>query len=769
MGDMKMFDKNEYDQLAHGEERYKYLKKLIAEEDAAHNYSEAFDLRYKYISESVMHDDLFKGIIMFPEFMAYYDAHSDVCDQHSLMWAFKWILEDVVDFYQVSREKIEEYFEEFRRRCEEYGISLRTYYMKKMNFYSYMDIEKTRQCQKHFRSLERDSLSDCAACELNNDIRMELRYGSEKKAMEMLSDMLRRGIHCAEVPEVTFGECVRHFTQTGNIPEAEYYADMMMPMIKGDESNFLKEISQVLLLKSLTSPNEAYDILGRNINVFLSSKNPDMRFHFANAAASFFAAAADGGNEKLMLKLPHSFPLYNDGNEYETQKLRDYFADIAKDIADKFDERNGSSYYNDLLDFEYPAEPTGELYLPAHSTVPTKPAAIAVLYKSTESIGELQSLVEAIGGLPDTEITGASFDNENGILRILTENSRIDETVEFALFFREAAGIADMMAVHQLSDEKRKEIDDYELMIAVTCKFIKRQEMYCYNLLLAAANAINTDGAPVFADLENGKLLSADWAALQARDFMPVPEKYLYKIDLFRSGEGEELFDLFTSGLPQFGSRDLAVFGIEEKDIDFAGNIIGQICKSIISVRLMNDEDVPAQFGVIYNKESHMQFSWKPVKKLYPEYAEAPFSEYAVPFLHLAGMDESVSITELPEEEREKLEFRESNRHHSNNEKCARERFGYALDAFRKNGGELLVGLELPLSEELQDELDDDMAYVYVFLDESGETGVIDQGYEEIEQFSPGKTLRVDPETVFYWRLFMNGDHYFADDSYLLI
>lgn len=273
-----MFDQNIYDQLKHGEERYKYLKKVIVEEDAAHNYKEAFDLRFEYITESIMYDDEFKGFIMFPEFMAYYDAHSDVCDQHSLMWAFKWIIGNVEEFYQISCEKIEEYFEEFRKRCVEYGISLRTYYMKKMNFYSYMNIEKMKECQVQFRKLERDRLSDCAACEMNTDIRMELRYGSEKKAMEMVADMLKRGVSCAEVPETTFGECVYHFTRTGNIAEAEYYAEMMMPMIKGRENNFLKEISNVLLLKALTAPNEAYDIFKRSINVFLESKNPEMRF-----------------------------------------------------------------------------------------------------------------------------------------------------------------------------------------------------------------------------------------------------------------------------------------------------------------------------------------------------------------------------------------------------------------------------------------------------------------------------------------------------------
>lgn len=764
-----MFDRNYYEQLDYGEERFKYLKKEIAEADAAHNYAAGFDLRYKYIQESVMHGDEFKGLIMFPEYMAYHDEHPDECDSHDLMWAFKWIIEDALDFYQIPLEKCEEYYEEFRRRCEEYGISLRTYYMKKMSMYVYTDTEKLRACQKQFRRLERDHLSDCHACEMNMDIRMELRYGSEKRAMEMVSDMLRRGVSCAEVPEVTFGECIRHFTRNGNIAEAEYYADMMMPMIKGKESNFLMEISYVLMLKALTSPNEAYDLFRRSISVFLDSKNPDMRFYFANAAAKFFDSLIDGEHTKLVIKLPHSFPLYNEENEYEFVKMRDYFAEIAKDIADKFDERNGSSYYNDFMNYEYPTEPTGELYLPAHSAVPAEPAAVAVLYRNGDSLPELQWVVDTFKELPDTKISGVYFNEESGVLTVVTENSKIDDEIEFALFIREAEGIADLQPVHYISEEKAAEIEDFEAMIVVTCKYVKRHELYCHNLLLAAANAINTDSSPVFADLINNKLLSADWVGIQAKDFMPIPEKYLYKLNVYRSDEGEELLDMLTTGLAQFGSRELAVLGIKEEDLDFVGSILAQICKSIVGIKRMSDEGIPMPFGVFFGGESHIRFSWTPLKKLYPEYEGSGISEYAVPLLHYSDDDEGIAVTDFPAEDREKLDFKESNTHNANTERSARERFAYALEAFAQKGGDLIVGLELPMPEEFQEQFDDDKAYVFAMVEEGGETAVIERGYDEIEQYNPGKTVKVEQNDVFFWRLDLNGDYHFADDSYLLI
>ena len=61
-----MFDENFFSSLSHGEDRLDYLKKCIAEADAEKDAEKMLDYRYKYIKESVFHDDTFKAVIIFP-------------------------------------------------------------------------------------------------------------------------------------------------------------------------------------------------------------------------------------------------------------------------------------------------------------------------------------------------------------------------------------------------------------------------------------------------------------------------------------------------------------------------------------------------------------------------------------------------------------------------------------------------------------------------------------------------------------------------------
>ncbi len=53
------------------------------------------------------------------------------------------------------------------------------------------------------------------------------------------------------------------------------------------------------------------------------------------------------GNEAgaVALRLPPTFQLREEGGAYETARLRDWFAARVKEIARRFDERNGNDYF----------------------------------------------------------------------------------------------------------------------------------------------------------------------------------------------------------------------------------------------------------------------------------------------------------------------------------------------------------------------------------------------------------------------------------------
>ena len=166
-----MFDANQYlekiREMEHGSARLDTIADAIREADnaSAHNWRIYF--RYHFIKESIFHDDCFKAIIRFPELLQIYDEHPELQEDYEddVMIAFKWTLENSFDFYQISKAEIEKYFEEFKKRCEKCGVSLRVYHMKRTKYLLKVDMEEAQREYKLFHRSPRhnDRFSDCQA------------------------------------------------------------------------------------------------------------------------------------------------------------------------------------------------------------------------------------------------------------------------------------------------------------------------------------------------------------------------------------------------------------------------------------------------------------------------------------------------------------------------------------------------------------------------------------------------------------------------------
>ena len=109
--------KNEYDKLPHGKAKESAIKKAITIADDADDYVFSFIFREDLMKEDEFHGDSLQSLLIFPEMLKIFDEHeSEMAEkQWELIWHFKWILNDASDFYQVSKEKAYELFDEFRR------------------------------------------------------------------------------------------------------------------------------------------------------------------------------------------------------------------------------------------------------------------------------------------------------------------------------------------------------------------------------------------------------------------------------------------------------------------------------------------------------------------------------------------------------------------------------------------------------------------------------------------------------------------------------
>ena len=130
-----MFDISHFETLSEGDERLRYLKKCILTADHRRNLVEGLDLRYRYIQESVFNGDSFSAMIMFPEYMAMFSANTEKHNSLSFMTAFKWFIEEMTSYYQVTYKRAEEYFAKYKELLSAFGYSMRTYHMLRIKYF----------------------------------------------------------------------------------------------------------------------------------------------------------------------------------------------------------------------------------------------------------------------------------------------------------------------------------------------------------------------------------------------------------------------------------------------------------------------------------------------------------------------------------------------------------------------------------------------------------------------------------------------------------
>ena len=124
------YEEKYFDGMDHGEARLKGIKAALDDALQQQDHDAILMLYYEYIAEDVLHGSSYKATIIFPEYVAYFEAHPEKHEDynHDVMWSYKWILDSISEFYQISLEKVEDLYRQYKDFCKRFNYNLRTYY-----------------------------------------------------------------------------------------------------------------------------------------------------------------------------------------------------------------------------------------------------------------------------------------------------------------------------------------------------------------------------------------------------------------------------------------------------------------------------------------------------------------------------------------------------------------------------------------------------------------------------------------------------------------
>jgi tetratricopeptide (TPR) repeat protein len=271
-------------------------------------------------------------------------------DPEGLLWKQKWMVGLLADFPHIGRKQIEAALDDVEQGYAKAGAGQRAVW--KLRYLAARDMGDLAQAEAlRTRWLEapRDHLTDCLACELNVELYHLLDQGDHERLLHKARPLLEGRQACAKVPHLTFGRVLYPLFKLGQWERAREHHLRGYAMVRGDRY-FVTTVGEHLEFLALTGNVErGLKLFERHLGWALEHATPLNRFTFHSAALALMERASVEARERVELALPRAFPLYSPEGTYETGVLRGWLATQTEGLATKFDARNGTDRFRQLL------------------------------------------------------------------------------------------------------------------------------------------------------------------------------------------------------------------------------------------------------------------------------------------------------------------------------------------------------------------------------------------------------------------------------------
>lgn len=336
--------------------------RLALEEEAvriADNHQdldEGYHLRDNLITTAIFSGFPEKALVAFSWMLAQSDRAPERFPEVQLLWKYKWIVNNMDNFPQISCQQIEDALADMEKRYRRCGRSLKPVWKERVKIARAAGRrEEARDCYRRWRDARADVGNDCAACDRNFQFDYLLFMGRLRQGLKVAEPLLERRQGCSEVPHVTFANALLPLMKLGELDRAAECHRTGYPMIASNRVYIVEVADHIVYLMQVGNHDKAVQLLEKHFLWALETMQLSRQFQFYLAALFLLKQLEEAGTFSLKLRLPKEFPLHSDDGDYEITALTAWFDQQTKHLAQQFDQRNGTDHFTRRL-----ARPDGE-------------------------------------------------------------------------------------------------------------------------------------------------------------------------------------------------------------------------------------------------------------------------------------------------------------------------------------------------------------------------------------------------------------------------
>lgn len=333
-------------ELKNGPKRIGLLEEAVRIADELGDIDVRYRTRQKLLEAAVFGGRPDLVLSAFSWSLAVYDRTPNRFDEKDILWKYKWVLGNVVEFPHISRLQIESMLDDMAARFGQAGSTLHGFHQVRREILADMgDRAGSEAAHQLLTATKRDFLSDCRACVHDISTGLMADQGRDAEALAEAAPILAGRVKCAHVPHRTYGRILLPLLRLRQVEEAAA-CHLKGYRLIAENPEFLVCAGQHLEFLALTGNiDRGIALIGTHLPQALDTPSAANRMRFLAAMWVLLDRSIALGRETLRLQLSPNCSLFNERGVYATGHLIDWCEAETSSLVAQFDARNGNDHY----------------------------------------------------------------------------------------------------------------------------------------------------------------------------------------------------------------------------------------------------------------------------------------------------------------------------------------------------------------------------------------------------------------------------------------
>lgn len=340
----------------HGPAEVALYEELIREADQSGDLERQYSARDGMVESAVFSGQEAKAMVAFAWCLAQSDRDPQRFPPGSLLWKYKWIVNNAFNIPTIGREQIEGLFRDVKRRFQESSVSLRPILNYEAQWEAHRgNLDLAADLADQANRLPRDSQADCRACEHSSEILHRIHLRQYDRAVELADQSVAKRMSCGEEPQRQMSYASVAYQAAGREEDSRQCFETWYPKVRRNPNFLFSTVCHLSCLVRRGQLPEALKLFERHLPWTAQVSSQAHIYRFFLTSHHLFAALEAAGKAEVKLRAAGELiPVADEAGKVSTAAVKDWAYGEAARIGKAFDARNGTGFFASQLQSPWP-------------------------------------------------------------------------------------------------------------------------------------------------------------------------------------------------------------------------------------------------------------------------------------------------------------------------------------------------------------------------------------------------------------------------------